>query len=116
MRAPGSLACALHDHPVALGEGGDARAGGDYFKGALVAADGGGFGCAEGGREGRFAGVDALDLVDVCWVHGCGEEAQVYLGAVGCGDGVLVQAGCALVCLIGIALCGERVKVGMRLT
>jgi hypothetical protein len=43
--------------------------------------------------EGWLAGVDALDLVYVCWVHGRGEEAEVYLGAVGGGDGVFVQAG-----------------------
>jgi len=66
----------FHDDPVACRDGAAAGAGADDFGAGFVAGDGGGSRGAEGGGEGRFGGIDALDLVDVGGVEGRGEEAE----------------------------------------
>lgn len=76
MCPPCALACVFHHDPVTLADGLAAGAGGEDFGAAFVAGDGGGLRGAEYGGEGGFAGVDALDLVDVGGVNGCGEEAE----------------------------------------
>jgi hypothetical protein len=62
----------------------------------FVAADGRGGRCAEEGGKGRLRWVDALDLVYVCRVDGCGEGAEEEGGGGKGGRyGVCVQAlGC----------------------
>ena len=76
MRAPCPEAGILHDHPVALGHGFDARADGGYFETTFVAGYGRRLLGAEEGGEWGFGGVDALNLVYVCGVYGCGEGAE----------------------------------------
>lgn len=90
MGAPGAEAGRAHDDPIAFLEAFDAATGGEDLGDTLIASYGGGFGGSEGGAEVRFAGVDALNLVDVCWVDGGGEEAEGYEVLVGWRDAVAV--------------------------
>ncbi len=76
MCSPCPLARVFHHHPVAFLNRFASGPGGEDFGAAFVAGDCGGLWCAEGGGEGRFAGVDALDLVDVGGVDGCSEGAE----------------------------------------
>lgn len=93
MGAPGAEAGLGGDDPVALGEAGLGRAGGEDLEDALVAGDGGGRVGAEVGGEGRRGAVGALDGVDVGGVDGGGEGADEDGGGGDGGrDGVLVEA------------------------
>ena len=76
------------DDPVAATEVLHIRSGGEDFGDAFVAGDGAGGRGAEGVVEVARAGVFALDLVDVGWVYGGGEEADGDAVGVGWGDGV----------------------------
>lgn len=76
VRSPGALSCALHDDPVALLEVLNARTGRDDFEGALVSTDGRRHACAQRGVERRFAGVDALDLVDIRGVQRRSQQTE----------------------------------------
>lgn len=62
MCAPGSEAGVAHDCTVAWQEIFHIGARGQHLDDAFIASDGGGFGGAESGCEGRFRGVDAFDL------------------------------------------------------
>jgi hypothetical protein len=73
---PGPEAGVARDHPVAFLQCLYVRSDGRDLEDPFVAADGGRGWCAEEGGEGWFGGVDALDLVYVCGVDGCGEGAK----------------------------------------
>lgn len=61
---------------------------------AFVAGYGARCGCAEQGGEGRFGGVDALDLVYVGGVYGgCEGAEEEGIWWEGGGDGMVVEAG-----------------------
>lgn len=62
MCAPGPEAGVTHDRAVAWQEILYIGARGQHLDDAFVASDGGGFGGAEGGCEGRFGRVHAFDL------------------------------------------------------
>lgn len=92
MSAPGAETRAAHDDPVTSLEALDTASGGDDLGDTFIASYSSGFGGSESGAEGWFAGVDALDLVDVCGVDGRGEEAEGYEVFVGGRDAVAVEA------------------------
>lgn len=94
MSSPCAECRARHDYPVALGQAEgriDARTERDDLKTAFVAAYSAGFSSTKEGGKGRFGGVNALDLVDVCGVYGgCqGAEEESFRGEGG-GYGVCV--------------------------
>lgn len=77
MGAEGSEAGVFGNYPVAYleilwGEGVD----GLDFETAFVAGDSRGLWGAVEGCKGWTGGIDALDLVYVCWVYGGGEGAE----------------------------------------
>lgn len=93
MCSPGAEVGMAHSDPVALAHCRDTRRNIDDFETSLVAADGGGLGCAQQRCEFGLGGVDALDLVYVCWVDGGGEGAEEDgIFWEGGGDGVVVEA------------------------
>lgn len=79
MRSPGALSRALHDYPITLLEHLDAGAGRDDFECALISSDGRRLGSAQRGLERRFAGIYALDLIDIRRVQRRGEQTEIDL-------------------------------------
>jgi hypothetical protein len=70
----------------------DATSSGDDLSDTFIASYGGGFRGSESGAEGWLAGVDALDLIDVCRVDRRSEEAEGYEVFVSGRDAVAVEA------------------------
>lgn len=76
MGAPGAEGGDGGEDPVAPLKGEVGGADGGYFEKAFISGDGGGFGGADEGCEGRFGAVGALNGIDVGRVDWGGEGTE----------------------------------------